>query len=176
MDRIKVFASEISNLSDARYFAAMDVTYLGISLESGLSIESLKQILDWVEGPEFVFEHAQESWSDDFTLICHELSIQKVVGPLQLTSALPDTLTLIPIIYNYSDIINQECILTIDYLQFDFPPNNKIWLNQIINPNQLELLQSNPPYGVVIKGGEEERPGFKSFDDLELFFETLESI
>jgi len=55
-----VKASSISNLTDARYFAAWHVDWLGVDLTAnGLSVLSLpevKEIKDWIEGPKIVGE------------------------------------------------------------------------------------------------------------------------
>lgn len=55
-----VKASSISNLTDARYFAAWHVDWLGFDLTAnGLSVLSLpevKEIKDWIEGPKIVGE------------------------------------------------------------------------------------------------------------------------
>jgi len=57
-----VKASSISNLTDARYFAAWHVDWLGFDLTpNGLAILSLpevKEIKDWIEGPKIVGELA----------------------------------------------------------------------------------------------------------------------
>lgn len=57
-----VKASSISNLTDARYFAAWHVDWLGFDLTAdGLAILSLpevKEIKDWIEGPKIVGELA----------------------------------------------------------------------------------------------------------------------
>ena len=57
-----VKASSISNLTDARYFAAWHVDWLGFDLTpDGLTILPLpevKEIKDWIEGPKIVGELA----------------------------------------------------------------------------------------------------------------------
>jgi len=62
MLKTTVKASSISNLTDARYFAAWHVDWLGFDLTpDGLTILSLpevKEIKDWIEGPKIVGELA----------------------------------------------------------------------------------------------------------------------
>lgn len=58
--KMKIKASSISNLTDARYFAAWNVKWLGFSLDSGsphyTSPGDIKEIKDWLVGPQFVGE------------------------------------------------------------------------------------------------------------------------
>ncbi len=57
-----VKASSISNLTDARYFAAWHVDWLGFDLTADglaiLSLPAVKEIKDWIEGPKIVGELA----------------------------------------------------------------------------------------------------------------------
>ena len=56
-------ASRIAHLTDARYFAAKEVDYLGFNLEEGtegyLDPMYMKAIREWVEGPKIVGEFKQ---------------------------------------------------------------------------------------------------------------------
>ena len=62
--RTRVKAAAIANLTDARYFAALGVDYLGFALEPGaighVGPEQVKGLREWVEGPALVgeFGHA----------------------------------------------------------------------------------------------------------------------
>jgi len=55
MLKTKIKASNISNLTDARYYAAWQVDWLGFDLrrggENGLSLAEVKAMKDWIEGP-----------------------------------------------------------------------------------------------------------------------------
>ncbi len=57
-----VKASSISNLTDARYFAAWHVEWLGFDLTAAglavLPLQEVKEIKDWIEGPKIVGELA----------------------------------------------------------------------------------------------------------------------
>lgn len=56
-------ASRIAHLTDARYFAAKEVNYLGFNLEEGtegyLDPMYMKAIREWVEGPKIVGEFSR---------------------------------------------------------------------------------------------------------------------
>lgn len=58
-------ASGLTNLTDARYFAAKDVQFLGFNLEAGtpgyLDPMYMRAIREWVQGPLIVGEYTQTS-------------------------------------------------------------------------------------------------------------------
>ncbi len=60
MTKTKVKANGISNLTDARYFAARGVKWLGLNLDPGsehyLTIAEARAIAEWVDGVEIVTE------------------------------------------------------------------------------------------------------------------------
>jgi len=60
MLKTRIKASNISNLTDARYYAAWTVNWLGLDLrasaEQPLSLEAVKTIKEWIEGPVIVGE------------------------------------------------------------------------------------------------------------------------
>lgn len=58
MLKTPVIASQITNLTDARYFAARGVEYLSFNLDAGtesaISPQQLNAIKEWVEGPKII--------------------------------------------------------------------------------------------------------------------------
>ena len=58
---MKIKASKIENLTDARYFAAQGVEYLGFDLtnieENQEKYRTIHAIKEWVEGVQFVGEY-----------------------------------------------------------------------------------------------------------------------
>lgn len=60
MLKIKIKASGIANLTDARYFAAREVEWLGFRLGDGtdgtLSLSAVKAIAEWVDGVKIIGE------------------------------------------------------------------------------------------------------------------------
>lgn len=59
-----VKASHITNLTDARYFAALEVEWLGFNLEVGsetyMNPQKIMAIKEWVEGPKIVGEFGMQ--------------------------------------------------------------------------------------------------------------------
>lgn len=60
MSKLIIKASEIANLTDARYFSAREADWLGFSLDSNaenyISANQLNAIREWVSGPSIVAE------------------------------------------------------------------------------------------------------------------------
>ena len=60
--KCKVIASHVSNLTDARYFAARGVDYLLYDLDE-ISVEKIAEIQEWVSGPEALLLFSNNSKS-----------------------------------------------------------------------------------------------------------------
>lgn len=74
----KIYAGPVTNLTDARYFAAWDVAWMSFNLspdeDSFLPINQVQAIKEWVEGPDMVGEFNLHSAEE----------IQKLAVDLQL--------------------------------------------------------------------------------------------
>ena len=68
MLKTRVKASQITNLTDARYFAAWEVEWLGFNFDKGsenyIQPQVMKAIKEWVEGPKLVGEFSFASAED----------------------------------------------------------------------------------------------------------------
>ncbi|NNF21271.1 MAG: hypothetical protein HKN67_04970, partial [Saprospiraceae bacterium] len=64
----KLIAQNITNLTDARYFAAWGIEYLSFNLNSEspyyIPMEKVKEIRDWVEGPKILIESNSIEFTD----------------------------------------------------------------------------------------------------------------
>ena len=202
----QIKASQITNLTDARYFAAWGVEWLGFGLESGqdyfVTTAQMAAIKEWVEGPKMVGEFS----GLDVELIQQSVSLLNLnaveVSRFANLSALQLS---IPVIMN---IVMEEGLTaeslteilrsneTIEYFILDFEKNastndfrNKFpanWLNGLakqypifiranVNTYSLkEITQTIQPLGISLAGGEEEKVGLKSFEELDEIFEELE--
>ena len=79
---IKVYASSIANLSDARYFAGQGAEIISFQLNASMSIDQIKEIMSWVEVPYFALEIEDLQWSDDLFEKISTLHPQIIVLPL----------------------------------------------------------------------------------------------
>lgn len=210
---VKIKVSSVSNLTDARYFAAKEVNWLGFSLEVGssgyIAPATMLAIREWVDGVSFMGEFSFSSTEDLQRAVTNYRLDGIQVGmftPSETLIALhgqtsvfreivirPDT----DIAALHSEISATAHLTAASMLSFI--PNRISW-NQLqaglpLNTSDLrELCQEFPifldlhwdmpsleaalsnvnPYGIVLHGGDEEKTGVKSFDELDELFELLE--
>lgn len=208
MLKFPVKASQITNLTDARYFAARAVEWIGFNLDPGtenaVSPQEVSAIKEWVEGPSIVAEFGLQS-SDEIKSIVDYLEVDAVqISMFSDTKAIRESLS-IPI---FKEVVVEEASLQglaamlqeqatmVDYFIIDLAKNN-IELNQL-SKTAIDLLQALcadyqvlinfnasaetlklfleqvEPYGLVLLGGEEEKVGYKSFDELDEILDLLE--
>jgi phosphoribosylanthranilate isomerase len=205
-------ASAITNLSDARYFAAQySVEFMGFCLEEGneayLAPYLIKAMKEWIEGPKIVGEFGVQTEEEILTQVKNigldavQLSmfatasaekirlevpvIQEIVVEKEHTAA--QLLSLVDSFSAKADILlldfeknawtfielvrNQE--ISLDLLQRICQKHEVIIAISADAKKLKSLSQSIEPQGISLKGGEEERVGYKSFDELNDIFDTL---
>jgi phosphoribosylanthranilate isomerase len=206
-----VKASDINNLTDARYFSAWEVQYLGFNLDpsSGhpLSYDEAGAIKEWLEGPKMVGEFGltpaesilevmdkQRLDAAQVNMMYPTEEIRKLKGLFLLQELVFEAETkaseLEKQILAHSPYVNLFLIdftkngISWEELQ-EGKPETVRWIQSISDsidllihisfpiPKLLELLKETGVKGISVKGGEEEKVGFKSFDDLDLIFEAL---
>lgn len=192
-----VKATAITNLTDARYFAAREAAFLGFNLEAGtvgyLDPMYMKAIREWVEGPAIVGEFSSSPVSvvleaasffgldavqvgTSYLDVLDQLSAQTVLlaidackGPAVAEAAMARAMGKVAyFILDFSGCgsLTQEeawaslCEHYPILLHLDGPAAS---LQAV-----LALLR---PAGLSLSGGEEERVGVKSFDEIEEIFE-----
>jgi phosphoribosylanthranilate isomerase len=197
---MRIKASRITNLTDARYFAAKEVDYLGFNLEEGtegyLDPMYMKAIREWVEGPRITgeFSRASTAYIREAVPFFGLDAIQVPAGYAGQLAAFegietilelrePDwddaallegaapfvsfflvNLTWTPRWQDTARRLAECCAAYPVLIQTDAPA--------IQMPALLAALQ---PAGLGFVGGEEEKVGVKSFDEIEAIFEMLEN-
>ncbi len=203
-------ASKIGNLTDARYFAAWYVDYIGYNMvqgsEAALSMNEFLTIKEWVEGPESVLEIGSFPSEEliKAIILSEEIGIVEVgmFCPLEITKKLHESGKTIFMNVALSDDLD------IVELKNELEKHNGKISHWVIDLNQLDdnwmsgkffgfiknmkedhsvFLDGNIPtkhidtfltkwdgIGISAKGGEEEKVGFKSYDELDELFEALE--
>ena len=212
MLKIKVKASDITSLTDARYFAAKEVEWLSFNFTEGAVgyIQPMKAraIFEWVEGVTIVGEFNNMTgdeinfytagWSLKAVQVGHFMLIEEVlkIKNVQIIKEL--------VIEEFTnvDFLRKELLPFapfVEAFQLSFDKNNISW-DTLKNPNSMitvedlkeicdefkiilsidfqidtldEILELNL-YGINLKGGEEERVGVKSFDELDEILDGLE--
>lgn len=199
MDNLFVKASGITNLTDARYFAAKEVAYLGFCLEEGhpqyLDPSKMLALREWVQGPQIVGEF----WQTPAATVREAANFYQL-DAVQVPLALPNLAFLAPLPVLLHTSAAQlaisaaetafSIIPTIKGLVIDVPETissaalatlrevAKVYPVFLHTAAPLESLRSwvgsLRPVGLSIAGGTEERVGVKSFDDIEAIFDWLE--
>lgn len=152
----KVIATQVTNLTDARYFAARGIDYLLFDLDK-IALEQILEIKEWVEGPELLF-----LFSDSSISLLDEAIIK--AKPAAISSK------------------DQNVIREVKHLEghvqlFDWVNEKEIILESLsyhLITNLADLYLINSDDGVLISGGSEQAVGLKAFDDLDGILDSLE--
>lgn len=185
-----VKVGEITNLTDARYCAGMEVDYLGFPLDGDkeISFEEFTAITQWVEGVIIVGEftgsdvNAIQEKVDKYELKAIQIEDAALVDQFEactvflkieskdslaaLNSATPDFL-----VYHS----NKDQITDSETQQLEAITSTKVLLGSGINEGNCEDFTHNLA-GIHLKGSEEIRPGYKDFDQLADILEKLEIV
>ena len=213
MLKVKVKASQITNLTDARYFAAWEVEWLGFNFDQGsehyILPQNMKAIKEWVEGVQVVGEFSFAS-AEDINEAVELLELNVVqVGMFTEVSVL-EKITAAPIIKEVVispevDEVSlenhlEQCEPHVEYFLLSFEKSGTTWeklkngesqignvllgklckkykiiLSINLSQNSLDEILAIPNlHALNVKGGEEEKVGVKSFDELDEIFESLE--
>lgn len=172
----KIIAQNITNLTDARYFAAWGVEYISFNLEMDspyyIPWEKAKEIIDWVEGPKALVDAAALEFLEGadghiLSSIYSSLPLNKMAffrtPIIEFTKGLPSGHYIIKPLSSELDTLKniaEEKLLGCD-----------IYID--ITDLSLDEIKDLPPFGLVVQGGEEEKVGVKSYDDLDLIYDWL---
>lgn len=167
----KTIAINVTNLSDARYFAAYEVDNIAYVISpDGSNLGEIKEIITWVEGPtpliqmqeydEALTRFALETTGAKGVVLPYESLKDVDQNPENVWSlnhpipALPAQNNTIPIIavgkagLNEKPHLEEAFLMPTDIEMTDFE----------------KVIEAHPQTGVVLSGSEEERVGLKSFE------------
>ncbi|MBX2963214.1 MAG: hypothetical protein KF687_11930 [Cyclobacteriaceae bacterium] len=188
-----VKVGSITNLSDARYCAGMGVDLLGFNAVPGnpdyiLPIQ-FQELRGWFVGPEVVievyrvdqpkvFEELLHNYQPDMVeLSCHELlKLRPREIPVILRIEPEQFHSQAAVLRDYKSIVRylqlpaniDESLLTEIMSQY------KVLIEAAENDSFIELVSRYPQLGLALKGSDEERAGFKNYDQLASVLEQLE--
>jgi len=212
MLKTKIKASSIANLTDARYFAAWEVKWLGFNLDPGsdnyVPPQTIKAMKEWVDGVEFVGEFGMHGPQDILTAVemleLDAVQVSPFTTPSDLVALKGQTIIREVVIeHNTTEIeLNDQLLLWAPYVRYfllNFDKNGITWqdlqqeeqlslsflqdlcssydviLSIDLNAENVEsVLEQFRPYGINLKGGAEEKVGYKSFEELDEILEQLE--
>lgn len=190
MLRTKIIASSISNLTDARYFAAWGAYAMGFDLNIGsanfVSPTQVHAFKDWISGPKIIGE---------FTGLQSKIEVDELVQVLSLDAiqlghfAPKDWKFEVPV-YREVLITNTEDIPEADNyiiksegtwdghkldLLTSFTERKPAYLDISLKVDLYQtLIEDTKLSGFVLRGGEEEKVGYKSFDEIDEILEAIE--
>lgn len=187
--KTNVYISDVTNLTEARYYAGMEVSMIGFNATPGSgtysSATQFDAITSWLSGIKTVWQWNLPLTSDFLTLVNETPS-----DFIELNS-IPDTDLLYnlakPIILRTKDIqtiksISPELKQHIHFLVWEGPLTElpqinglTVFLQTSPDLNIEELLKHNPNTGIALKGVPELRPGWNDFDQLADLLEALET-
>ena len=196
-------ASGITNLTDARYFAAKEVDFLGFNLEENtegyLDPMHMKAIREWVEGPKVVgeFTHASTHYVREAAAFFNLDAVQVPATSHGTDWSVFEGLPVIATLKGETpdlDRLLQEKSPFVQYFLIDITgvidpetgtvPQPDTWKKRCATYPVLvrahtsaerwsSLIETLQPAGIDLTGGEEERVGDKSFDEIEEILEEL---
>lgn len=211
MLKIKVKAGSITNLTDARYFAAREVEWLGFPIGTGESmIEPIKvkAIAEWVDGVKIVGEFPFAT-PEEIRVLSQQIGLdavqvgmfisQKEISELKELTVIKEVMAGIELseteledhlgaYENYCDffLLNFSAAghtwsdvesghpYTIDFVK-NLCLKHRIILNlDCQNEEVARMISEITPFALAVNGGEEERVGLKSFDELDEILDVLE--
>jgi phosphoribosylanthranilate isomerase len=194
---MKVLARRITNLTDARYFAAKDVAYLAFNMEAGtegyLDPMYMQAMREWVEGPIITGEFNEGTSIEVINEAVRFYNLGAVIVPATLRHAqieAPEIIVKVMLQQEQTNIIGISNTENITAFLLELNDVSLSWLDMqdfiahISIPIIIQfdadiavlpdILRYILPYGISLKGGEEEAVGIKSFDEVEDIFDLLE--
>jgi phosphoribosylanthranilate isomerase len=187
---MKIIATDIANLTDARYFAAWGVDGLAYNIdplsENSLNSVQIKEIADWVEGPTTMLKLDGLEVPEVLGEVRSNIDIKNIiVGPFIDSRYLLDFEKLYRICTledGWQD--SEHLILSFPYeiknitdLQKEkiiaLTSEKEVFLDANFSSSDLGLIKQLGFNGIILKGGEEEKVGFKSYDELDEILEAI---
>lgn len=187
MLRLPVLAADITNLTDARYFAAWYVDYMSFCMGEGsasyVTPQQVKEIVAWVEGPQYLLQFKSRStdtayveWMMETTEVSGAISGYRV--PVDIVAA-AEPVTILPEIAADSELPLSATALIITEPSIDWRAimqrsGKPVYLDYDFSMEEVSsFVDMDTPPGLVVRGGEEEKVGLKSYDDLDELFDLL---
>ena len=194
-----VKVGSVNNLSDARYFSAMNVDLIGFKLDENnndsINLESLKEIRNWISGVGIIGEFSNsnndyindiiKNFSFDYIQIDYphnlekiEFDKKKIILNINKSNKINTKKKIDDLLKNYSDIF----LLNIDFENEEtLTLYNKLFENnfKVLNGFNLSIpfikvmIKKKSFYGISIKGNNEIRPGYKDYSSFSNLLEFL---
>lgn len=195
-----VKVGSISNLSDARFCAGFGVDLLGFDLEPGsehyVSLAEANEIMGWVAGPAFVaelgempvgeilelqeenkFPYVQVNQAETADLLHskgHQVILNVEVSAKEDLAKLSNLTNTHGLAYAIIDCKSPQLIPEIESLLSNLSSVPLIKAYDVELSQLDHIIQVQPFFGIALKGSQEDKPGFKEYDELADILEALE--
>jgi len=187
---MKVLATNVSNLTDARYFAAWGVDCLVFEGDPNgatyMQPPQMKEIVEWVEGPEVGISYEGISVPENAEEIAASIEWQHlIIGPFIDRKDLPNAKNIYRkanLDFDFSE--DEKVIVALEKGIKELSASEESKLRELASSKELFLLggfgaddlkvvEDLGVEGIVLQGGEEEKVGYKSYDELDDILEEL---
>lgn len=187
---MRIIATDIANLTDARYFAAWGVEGMAYNIDpatdNSVSPIQLKEIVDWIEGPTTLIKMEGLEVPENLSEIRESVGIENlIVGPFIDTTNLTNYAKVYRICSledGWQD--NDNLVLVMPFKVNSLSENQtdkikeitkgkEVFLDAVFTSADLDHIKALGFSGIILKGGEEEKVGFKSYDELDEILETI---
>ena len=162
---LPVLVRGINNLSDARYCAGMGadglIFTLDLSLPGAVTPALVKELAGWVSGVELIGEFGEMPAA----------AVNQLVAECALSRVL-----LTPETAEVSAEFAVPVLRTAPYAA-TLPAATYAgrWVSGLFGPADVARLLVGQPAGLLLRGGDEIKPGLRDFTELEAIFEALEA-
>ena len=171
-----IIAQNITNLSDARYFAAWGIEYISFNMipDSPYVIQepAIREIKDWVEGPKCLIE----ANALEITDLADGHILSNVYQSLPLNKEVFYRISFQELI---KGLVASKYIVKVDEKDLaaarNIDPQSILGCDLYLDTTglPLESFKDWPKWGLVVQGSEEEKVGLKSFEGLDDLYELL---
>ncbi|MDB5257147.1 MAG: hypothetical protein JWM14_1842 [Chitinophagaceae bacterium] len=188
--KTNVYISDVTNLTEARYYAGMGVSIIGFNATPGAASfanpQQFDAITSWLSG-------IQTAWQ------WHSAPSEELAALISSSSSDFIEICNVPLPHQWQFLTKPVLIRTssVEELQTiaSLPPNTVsgiVWEGEssLLTPlssDLLQFIQTQPPFdqldsllnqhqGISLKGIPESRPGWNDFDQLADLLESLETI
>ncbi len=186
--KLQIKAGNISHLTDARYFAALGVQWLGFNFKknkaNALTLEDAKTIKNWITGPTIVAEF--DTMDIDFIFErCHQLQTNWIqIPPQKNLHNLHQAYQIIQI-YNNTNF-SKEASTHMKFAQLPMQSVEQINAALSVTPQIIfkihqnleltkHLIKNTRLTSIEIQGNNENEVGKKSFEELNELFDWMEA-
>jgi len=175
----KIKISQVNNLTDARYFSAWGVNYLGFDVLPNsprfIAPPLVKEIAEWIEGPKIFLESSDavdKIWINNYLeALGSVLMERKIDNQDNLIGLYGESLDGKKVV-TYKSSLSWSSISR-SYIEGLVRSYDEVFVDIPFGDDDIGIILDSGISGFVLRGGEEEKTGFKSYDDLDKVFDRI---